>query len=125
MERHMSLSLDEPEVLRREMPAADAGTPGYMGDDTPGSYDADERLEAPPEGMFGDLATMQDLGQPVRPDLAGLNSLVANATCTVYASLGLNIVSSLLCRTSVTSLRPQRRWAMGWLIWMSCLSHMT
>ncbi|BDA47997.1 probable double-strand-break repair protein rad21 homolog at N-terminal half [Coccomyxa sp. Obi] len=64
MERHMSLSLDEPELLRREMSAADAGTPGYMGDDTPGSYDADDRLEAPPEGMFGDLAAMQDLDQP-------------------------------------------------------------
>ena len=70
MERHMSLSLDEPELLRREMPGTEAGTPGYRGEDTPGSYDADDRLEAPPEGMFGDLAAMQDLGQPVRPDSA-------------------------------------------------------
>ncbi len=60
MERHMSLSLDEPELLRREMPAADAA--GFAGDETPGSYDAnaDERMEPPPDGMFDNMATMPD-----------------------------------------------------------------
>ena len=60
MERHMSLSLDEPELLRREMPAADA--PGFAGDETPVSYDADadERMEPPPDGMFDDMPAMPD-----------------------------------------------------------------
>ena len=59
MERHMSLSLDEPELLRREMPAA-ADAPGFAGDETPGSYDADERMEPPPDGMFDDMPAMPD-----------------------------------------------------------------
>ncbi|EIE27346.1 hypothetical protein COCSUDRAFT_45823 [Coccomyxa subellipsoidea C-169] len=70
MERHMSLSLDEPELLRREMPAADAA--GFAGDETPGSYDAnaDERMEPPPDGMFDNMATMPDFdaAPPSRED---------------------------------------------------------
>ncbi len=54
LERHLSLSLDEPEVLRREMqPAQDA--PLFGGDHTPGSFDADAQMDPPPDGTFNDL----------------------------------------------------------------------
>ena len=55
MERHLSLSLGEPEQLRRNMtPAAEANL--YVGDTTPGSFGGgDEQLEPPPDDMFPQL----------------------------------------------------------------------
>ncbi|CAK0784792.1 hypothetical protein CVIRNUC_007996 [Coccomyxa viridis] len=55
MERHLSLSLGEPEQLRRAMtPASEANL--YVGDATPGSFgEGDEQMEAPPDDMFPQL----------------------------------------------------------------------
>ena len=60
MERHLSLSLGEPEQLRRNMtPAAEAGL--YAGDATPGSFGGgdfdggDEQMEPPPDDVFPQL----------------------------------------------------------------------
>ena len=55
MERHLSLSLGEPEQLRRNMtPASEANL--YVGDDTPGSFGGgDEQMEPPPDDMFPQL----------------------------------------------------------------------
>ena len=55
MERHLSLSLGEPEQLRRNMtPASEAAL--YVGDGTPGSFDdGDEQMEPPPDDMFPQL----------------------------------------------------------------------
>lgn len=54
LERRMSFSLEAPEVLRREM-HSQQDAPLYGGDDTPGSFDADARMDPVPEGMFDDL----------------------------------------------------------------------
>ena len=54
MERHLSLSLGEPEQLRRNMtPASDGNL--YVGDGTPGSYGGDEQMDAPPDDMIPQL----------------------------------------------------------------------
>ena len=55
MERHLSLSLGEPEQLRRNMtPASEANL--YVGDMTPGSFgEGDEQMEPPPDDMFPQL----------------------------------------------------------------------
>lgn len=84
MERHMSLSLDEPEVLRREMPAAEGQA--FLGDDTPGSYDADERMEPPPDDMFGNMADMQDIG-------GGPSGMVRSSCSARHANLLLFLPS--------------------------------
>ena len=54
MERHLSLSLGEPEQLRRDMtPASDRNL--YVGDATPGSFGGDEQMKVPPDSMFPQL----------------------------------------------------------------------
>jgi len=54
MERHLSLSLGEPEQLRRDMtPASDRNL--YAGDATPGSFGDDEQMKVPPDSMFPQL----------------------------------------------------------------------
>ena len=54
MERHLSLSLGEPEQLRRNMTPASEGNL-YVGDGTPGSYGGDEQMDAPPDDMIPQL----------------------------------------------------------------------
>ena len=55
MERHLSLSLGEPEQLRRNMTPASEGNL-YVGDMTPGSFgEGDEQMEPPPDDMFPQL----------------------------------------------------------------------
>ena len=57
MERHLSLSLGEPEQLRRNMtPASEANL--YVGDGTPGSYGGDEQMDAPPDDMIPQLDSL-------------------------------------------------------------------
>jgi len=54
MERHLSLSLGEPEQLRRDMtPATDRNLD--VGDATPGSFEGDEQMNVPPDSMFPQL----------------------------------------------------------------------
>lgn len=54
MERHLSLSLGEPEQLRRNMTPASGGDL-FLGNDTPGSFGDAEQMEAPPDDMFPQL----------------------------------------------------------------------
>ena len=57
MERHLSLSLGEPEQLRRNMtPASEANL--YVGEGTPGSYGGDEQMDAPPDDMIPQMDSM-------------------------------------------------------------------
>ncbi len=53
MERHLSLSLGEPEQLRRNMTPASEGL--YVGNGTPGSFGGDEQMEAPPDDLLPPL----------------------------------------------------------------------
>ncbi len=67
MERHLSLSLGEPEQLRRNMTPASEGNL-YVGDGTPGSYGGDEQMDAPPDDMIPQLDSV------ARPPSAQVNS---------------------------------------------------
>ncbi len=59
LERHLSLSLEEPERLRRAAEPGQGDAPLYGGGaSTPGDLeqpDQDERMEAPPDDMFDGL----------------------------------------------------------------------
>ena len=72
MERHLSLSLGEPEQLRRNMTPASEGL--YVGDGTPGSFGGDEQMEAPPD----DLLTQLDSAARPAPMQACLRVKILN-----------------------------------------------
>ena len=68
MERHLSLSLEEPELLRRAVTPGEGGGALFgVGESTPGDdYGQDERMEAPPddvlEGLMGDPGGADHVG---------------------------------------------------------------
>lgn len=85
MERHLSLSLGEPEQLRRNMTPASEGNL-YIGDGTPGSYGGDEQMDAPPDDMIPQLDSM------TRPP-----SVQVKSSCLVMVTYPLLYKNVKLC----------------------------
>ena len=80
MERHLSLSLGEPEQLRRNMTPASEGNL-YVGDGTPGSYGGDEQMDAPPDDMIPQLDSM------ARPPSVQVDSYCSSCLVMVTCAL--------------------------------------
>ena len=94
LERHLSLSLEEPEQLRRAVPSAAQGPLFGPGDSTPGDYEHDqERLEPPPDDVIDAMQAppSRPPSEQVCPSLCPSQIKASRAICIDFIGLSLGI----------------------------------